>query len=223
MALLLCIDTALETASVGFCNDKKIIIAETNTDQKNHAAFVQTAMQKMMQTAQISFAEIDAVAVVNGPGSYTGLRVGLASAKGICYTANKPLLLLNTLEVMAKAAVDMIADNDALYCPMIDARRNEVFTAVYDFFLQPVVPPQPLIIEENSFKELLQERKAYFFGSGHNKCTLVIQHENAIYSDVNYTLRHINILAQKMYVEKRFQDVAYAEPFYIKDFYLAHG
>lgn len=220
MALLLCIDTALETALVGLCRDEKIFSSETNTDQKNHAAFVQPAIQKIMNDSRVSFLDIDAVAVVNGPGSYTGLRVGLASAKGICYASGKPLILLNTLAVMATSAIQHYNDAHALYCPVIDARRNEVFAAVYDFFMKPVLPPRPLIIEESSFEKLLQKQKMIFFGSGHNKCGNIVIHENATFSDNFYTLYHINKLAQQNYLLKEFGDVAYAEPFYTKEFYM---
>ena len=219
MALLLCIDTALETAVAGVCLDEKLISSETTTDSKNGAAFLQPAIQNIMQSAGIAFTDIDAVAVVNGPGSYTGLRVGLASAKGICYAAGKPLILLSTLEVMATAGIQQINNADMLYCPMIDARRNEVFTAVYNFFLQPVLPPQPVIIQENSFVELLHKQKILFFGSGHNKCEKILINENAVYTNLFYTLHHVNILAQEAYKLKQFKDVAYAEPFYVKEFY----
>lgn len=219
MALLLCIDTALETAAVGLCSDNTILNSETNTDQKNHAAFVQPAIQKMVQTCGVSFDDIDAVAVGNGPGSYTGLRVGLATAKGICYAARKPLILLSTLEVMTGAAIERYNDEKALYCPMIDARRNEVFTAVYNYFLEPVWPPQPLIVQENSFGEILRKQKIYFFGSGHKKCEKILKHENTVFADIFYTLYHVNKLAQLVFGEKRFSDTAYAEPYYVKDFY----
>ena len=219
MALILYIDTALETAVVGLADQEKIIISQTSTDQKNHASFVQPALQNMMQTSGISFTDIDAVAVVNGPGSYTGLRVGLASAKGICYAAGKPLILLNTLTVIAKAAIYFFKDDQALYCSVIDARRDEVFTAVYDFFLQPVLPPQPLIVTPNSFKDLLQKQKLIFSGSGHNKCGNILMDENAVFSNIFYTSQQINALAQQKYRLNEFTDAAYAEPFYVKDFY----
>ena len=220
MALVLCIDTAMETASVGLCSADEIIGSLISADQKNHAAFVQPAIQKMMQSGSFSFNDLDAVAVVNGPGSYTGLRVGLASAKGISYATGKPLILLNTLEVMAMAAIEQYGDETALYCPMIDARRNEVFTVVYDFYLHPILAPQPLIIEENSFNNIIEKQKIYFFGSGHNKCKKTLLYENAVFSDTVYSLHHISQLAQQYYRKQRFLDIAYAEPFYTKDFYL---
>ncbi len=220
MALLLCIDTALETATVGVCNEEGIIDFRTHSEPKNHAGFVQPAIQTILHSSHISINQIDAVAVVNGPGSYTGLRVGLASAKGICYAAQKPLILLNTLEVMAKAAIEQQQDVAALYCPMIDARRNEVFTAVYDASLQTVLPPQAFIVEENSFSDLLSQNKMYFFGSGHNKCEKIMRfQQKAVFINSSYALIHINCIAQALYKMEQFEDIAYAEPYYSKDFY----
>ena len=220
MALLLCIDTALEKAFVGLCDGALIMASLANNEQKTHAAFVQSGIQSIMQSTGVSFQQIDAVAVVNGPGSYTGLRVGLATAKGICYAANKPLILINTLEVMALAATQEVKDASALYCPMIDARRNEVFAAIYNFFLQSVLHPQPLIIEEGGFADLLEEQKIYFSGSGHNKCKHILRHRNAFFDNIEYDLSHTNELAQRSYEEKQFAGIAYAEPFYTKEFFL---
>lgn len=220
MALLLCIDAATESATVGLCDGTTVIASLRNEDQKNHSAFLQKSIQNMMHSAAVSFHRIDAVAVINGPGSYTGLRVGLASAKGICYAAGKSLILLNTLQVMALAAIERCKDADALYCPVIDARRNEVFTALYNFSLQPLLPPHPLIIDNNAFADQLAKQKVYFFGSGHNKCKQIIKHENAAFTDVSYQIGHMNELAQQLYVLNQFADVAYSEPFYTKDFYL---
>ncbi len=220
MAILLCIDTATETAFAGLCNEAGVMICEVHEEQKNHAAFLQPAIRSVMQKSGVSFSQIDAVAVVNGPGSYTGLRVGLASAKGICYATGKPLILLNTLSVMAKAAVDVQKDKDALYCPMIDARRNEVFAAVYDYDLQFVVAPQPVILEPDSFNKQLSVQKMFFFGSGQNKGRKIIRHDNAAFININYSLFHINEMAQPLFIRNQFADVAYAEPNYIKDFYI---
>lgn len=219
MPILLTIDTAGETASVALSNDKDVIASRVSTDQKNHASFIQAAIQDIIQTTGIAINNIDAVSVVNGPGSYTGLRVGLASAKGIAYATSKPLILLNTLTVMALAAIEKFNLTDALYCPMIDARRNEVFTAVYDSALNIILPPQPIVIEKDSYKNFLEEQKVVFFGSGHNKCGKVISHENAVFADVPYSVFHITSLTSQAYMESDFSDIAYSEPFYTKEFY----
>ena len=219
MAIILCIDTAGEMAIVGIGNETEVIAFETNSDQKNHAAFIQPSIKRVLVSASLGFNDIDAVTVVNGPGSYTGLRVGLASAKGICYALNKPLITLNTLMVMASAAVQRFDDRKAFYCPLIDARRNEVFTAVYDVELQLLLLPQPMILEQNSFNTFLDEQKMIFFGSGHNKCETTISHRNAVFEDVSYSIKQINELAQKAFQNGQFAEIAYTEPFYTKDFF----
>src|SRR4051812_42192427 len=166
MALILNIDTAINVATVGFADGSNIIAEQTSEDQKNHAAFVQSAISQLLEAHQLSLLNIDAVAVVNGPGSYTGLRVGLASAKGLCYALGKPLILLNTLEVMALTTISLFPGKDTLHCPMIDARRMEVFTAVYNHELHPLLTPQPMILSVNSFNNFLLYEKIVFSGSG---------------------------------------------------------
>ncbi len=180
MSLILSIDTATENASVCLSANGNILAALQNQDQKNHAAFVQPAIQQVMKMANLDLNQIDAVAVTNGPGSYTGLRVGLASAKGLCYALQKPLLLLNTLELMAFASIQQqeSKSENMLFCPLIDARRMEVFTAVYDKTLNPIVAPQAKILDENSFSDLLESNIIIFSGSGHPKLkTLLHQHQ----------------------------------------------
>ncbi len=220
MALLLSIDTALEKAFIGLFDGNKELASAVNDDTKNHAAFVQKAVQTVMRSAAVSFGQIDAVAVANGPGSYTGLRVGLASAKGICYAAGKPLLLVGTLEVMARAAVKHFGEEAALYCPVIDARRNEVFAAIYDYYLRPLIYPQPIIVEKNSFQPWLDKKKLFFLGSGHNKCENIITHPNAVFTNISYSPDHTNEIAQRLFAQQLFADVAYAEPYYTKEFYF---
>jgi len=146
LAILLHIDTATEKAGVCISQDFKVLAIETNDAQKNHASFVQPAIQALLKSTGIARSQIDAISVTAGPGSYTGLRVGMATAKGLAYALNKPLILKNTLEVMAYAAIqDSMAvgqiNANMLFCPMIDAGRMEVFTGLYDASLQIVTPP----------------------------------------------------------------------------------
>ncbi len=155
--LLLNIDTATEHASICISRGEKVIDMEESSEQKNHAAFVQPAIVRLLAANQLQLADIDAVAVTIGPGSYTGLRVGLASAKGICYALNKPLVTVNTLQVMAQAAYNdcvlkgISIDEQTLFCPLIDARRMEVFTAVYDARLAEIEAPYALVTDADSF------------------------------------------------------------------------
>jgi tRNA threonylcarbamoyladenosine biosynthesis protein TsaB len=222
MSLILNIDTATEIAQVSIARDGVVLKDAVNKDAKEHAAFVQPAIKSIMAIAGISLAEIDAIAVMAGPGSYTGLRVGMASAKGLCYALNKPLLAINTLESMAMAAV--LADDPGkkkLLCPMIDARRSEVFTAIYDQSLNILLQPEALILDENSYATLLNENPIVFFGSGSDKWKTLCKHPNAEFQCVNIDSAAMAGLAFKKYSagDRHFSDPAYLEPLYIKEFY----
>jgi tRNA threonylcarbamoyladenosine biosynthesis protein TsaB len=217
LALILNIDTATENASVALCNKEMVLALESNTIQNEHASFLQPAIEKIINNTGISLQQLDAIAVSNGPGSYTGLRVGLASAKGLCFALNKPLITLNTLEVMATAT---IAENkEGLHCPMIDARRMEVFTAIYNSSLEPQILPSAMILEENSFEKLLKKDKIIFSGSGSLKAKNIIHHSNAIFSTTVYNAAFANKISQSKYKNNVFENVAYATPNYLKEFY----
>jgi tRNA threonylcarbamoyladenosine biosynthesis protein TsaB len=159
---------------------------------------------------------VDAIAVTGGPGSYTGLRIGMATAKGICYALNKPLISLNTLLVMANGAKDERAD---LLCPMIDARRMEVFTAIYTSELQIVKEPVAITLNENSFDEYLSNNSICFFGNGSNKFRTINKHKKAVFNDLKADAASMISLSEKSFAEKGFADLAYAEPLYLKEFY----
>lgn len=220
MALILNIDTATEHASVCIANDAKILSVRFNEDAKQHAAFLQPAIESICKEAQLSLGGIDAVAVSNGPGSYTGLRVGLSSAKGICYALNKPLILINTLLVMAEAQRKTAKEN--YICPMIDARRMEVFTAVYDQELNEIIAPQAMVLTEESYSELLKTYSILFCGSGANKWSKIVQSSNAFFSNQLHDCTNLNSLSQVYYSKRVFADLAYSEPFYIKPFFDTH-
>lgn len=223
MSLLLHIDTAVENASICISKDGLLLRMAENKNQKDHAAWIQPAIQTLMQEAGYTLRDLNAIAVSNGPGSYTGLRVGLATTKGLCYALNIPLITLSTLEVMAlsaKNATDYrLMTNDFLFCPLIDARRMEVFTGLYDKNLNVIQPPHARIIDESSFKEELNENKILFFGNGAAKCRIVIQHPNAPFEAIDHNASHMIALAEMKMSKNEFADLAYAEPFYIKDFH----
>jgi tRNA threonylcarbamoyladenosine biosynthesis protein TsaB len=187
---------------------------------------VQPAIQELMNVGNHQLKDLDAIAVTAGPGSYTGLRVGLASAKGICYALGKPLILINTLEVMAQSIVSYYRSNDqpidpsALLCPLIDARRMEVFTASYDPSLQELEAPHALILDENSFASLLVTHKILFSGSGHAKLKKIISNPAAIFLDnIQHNASHLAIRSVIAYQSERFADLAYSEPLYVKEFF----
>jgi tRNA threonylcarbamoyladenosine biosynthesis protein TsaB len=219
MALLLNIDTATEKAGVCIAENENVLTALETGEQKNHASFIQPAIKQLLSITGLQLSDIDAIAVSGGPGSYTGLRVGLSTAKGLCYALSKPLIMVNTLEIIALAA---IKKNDFktgfLYCPMIDARRMEVFTAIYDAGLNIVTPPQALILEENSFQTELGHTPVLFSGSGAAKAK-IIQHPNAFFTEIKYSTGEMAVLSSQAYKASFFANLAYSEPFYLKEFY----
>ncbi len=225
MPLLLSIDTATEHASVCISDNEKVLAIEHSAEQNNHASFVQPAIKKILLSACCKLTETDAVAVTAGPGSYTGLRIGLTTAKGICYALNKPLILINTLEVLAWASINErkidIGKPDAtlLFCPMIDARRMEVFTALYNHELKILKEPEAIILDEKSFAEELKLQPIIFSGSGSQKYKSMVQHPNALYSSVIYHAGHLAYLAAHTFAKKDFADIAYCEPLYLKEFF----
>ncbi len=224
MGLLLHIDTATEHASVCVTNNGAIIGFAQNIDQKNHGAFLQPAIKQIFSESDFLLKNIDAISVSNGPGSYTGLRVGLTSAKGLCYALNKPLITINTLEVMAMAAITENNSNHQInkpkyFCPLIDARRMEVFTAIYDASLKIILPPCAKIVDETSFEDYLKNDTILFSGNGHQKLKTVIANSNANYTSVQHTAIHLSYLAEQYFSKKMFANLAYCEPFYLKAFF----
>jgi tRNA threonylcarbamoyladenosine biosynthesis protein TsaB len=216
MAVILNIDTALDTASVCLTRNGEQLGLLANERQKDHAAWLHTAVRDLLKAQSIDTAQLSAVAVSIGPGSYTGLRIGLSAAKGLCYALGIPLITVGTLEVIAAAAKE---DETDLICPLIDARRMEVFAAVYNKLLQEIVEPMSLILTKNSFSNLLLTNRILFCGNGRNKLQSVLCHENATYSDSKATAADLGHLANKYWEMKRFANLAYTEPLYVKEFY----
>jgi len=216
MALILNIDTAVEEASVCLSKDGTILSVSKNEKQKDHAAWLHVAIRDIFQKNDLEIASLDAVAVTEGPGSYTGLRIGMATAKGICYALNKPLITLNTLLVMANAAKQ---ENASLLCPMIDARRMEVFTAIYTKELQIVKEPLAITLNDKSFDEELANNSICFFGNGSNKFQQIKKHSNAFFNEINSDATAMVSLSGEKFNKKQFADLAYAEPLYLKEFY----
>jgi tRNA threonylcarbamoyladenosine biosynthesis protein TsaB len=223
MSLILSIDTATDNASVSISKDGAIITEVSNTAQKDHGGYLQPAIKSMLITSGISIDQIDAIAISAGPGSYTGLRVGMSSAKGLCYALNKPLIALGTLEILAYAAI-METDtgnlnSNRIFCPMIDARRMEVFTALYNSTLQPVLEPCALVINEDSFANSLLKSQVLFFGNGAQKWKGICSHKNALFVSILNNTLAMNKLAYKKFNQNDFADLAYCEPLYLKEFF----
>src|ERR1700761_2537310 len=183
MALILSIDTAMAKAGIALSKDGETLAILQNTEQKEHAAWLHQAVQEIMQTTGHNMRALQAVAVTAGPGSYTGLRVGMAAAKGFCYALDIPLITEDTLKVMAFAAQQQYPGG-GLLCPMLDARRMEVFTALYRDDLSPVLPATAMVIDENSFADELRENRVSFFGEGSDKCKPIIKSPHAAFVQV---------------------------------------
>ena len=216
MSYILHIDTAVQSASVCISDKNNIIYSAINPSQKDHASWLHQQIRNGLSEKHLSLDQIDAVAVSAGPGSYTGLRVGMATAKGLCYSLKIPLILVNTLQMMANAAKEHAVK---LLCPMIDARRMEVFTSVFDHSLNEVESYKNLILEQDSFKALLDENEILFFGNGSTKFQSLISHPNAVFARIDAHAAHMPELAYPRFLKHDFADLAYAEPFYGKDFH----
>ncbi|QEC67793.1 tRNA (adenosine(37)-N6)-threonylcarbamoyltransferase complex dimerization subunit type 1 TsaB [Panacibacter ginsenosidivorans] len=224
MALLLNIDTATTYAGVCISNNMEILATEESRDQKNHGSFVQPAIQKLLKQVNISPGAINAIVLSAGPGSYTGLRVGLATAKGLCYALQKPLIMINTLEVMAYASIFaysnfQVGSRDLLFCPMIDARRMEVFTALYNAQLKCLSKPAALVLTEMSAGFLPDNKQIVFSGSGSRKFKNINLRENAVFIENEHSVHHLAVLGAKAFNKNEFTELAYSEPFYIKEFF----
>lgn len=220
MGLILCIDTSLENAFVCISDNGILIESISNNIQKEHASFIHKAIKVLTQKLNIELKDLSAVAVTAGPGSYTGIRVGLATAKGICYALNKPLICINTLELLANEVHHFNKKNQLdweLYCPMIDARRMEVFTALYDGNLIELDPPEAKILDINYLSDKLNSQKICFTGSGSHKLKKIINNQNAYYFFPNSLEITISALAQQKFEISYFSDISHCSPIYVKE------
>jgi len=218
MALILNIDTATETAGISLAQDGNVLLEKSNPLQRDHAAWIHVAIAQMLKEAAVSINAVQAIAVVGGPGSYTGLRVGMATAKGIAYSKDIPLIVLNTLELMSFAASGYAEPADLL-CPMLDARRMEVFTAIYDATLKTLLAPCAMVLDTESFKDWSSNNRILFFGSGAEKWKNLQSHDNLVFLASNYGQNHTSTFSNRRYIAKEFDSLAYSTPIYIKDFH----
>jgi len=219
--MILQIETATTVCSVAIAREGRTI-ACVEVEQRNvHAEKITLFIDEVLNKAGKSYADIDAVAVSSGPGSYTGLRIGVSAAKGLCFALDKPLIAVETLAAMADGfRQQQHLDGGTLLCPMIDARRMEVFTAMFDAEGNRVMSTLAEIINENSFAGLLQDHQIIFFGDGAAKCLDVLgTHSNAsIIAHFTNSASHLSQKAFEKFKKKNFEDVAYFEPYYLKDF-----
>jgi tRNA threonylcarbamoyladenosine biosynthesis protein TsaB len=225
MTLILIIETSTEICSVSLSKDGKLIDSIESAEGQNHARLVTVFAEDLLSRNKINSKELAAVAVSKGPGSYTGLRIGVSAAKGICYAAGIPLIAIGTLEAMAKHVarnMDRIGiqeQKEILFCPMIDARRMEVFYELFDKDGKVIKPIRAEIIDETFLATELNLNQIVFFGNGSAKCKNVISSPNAVFIDhISASSSHMCELVWQAYNNNRFEDVAYFEPFYLKDF-----
>lgn len=221
MANIINIETSTSVCSASLSSEGQVLNHHENYDGKTHATLLSAYVQDALQYARTRQIGIDAVAVSIGPGSYTGLRIGLSEAKGLAFGLNVPLIGINTLQLLAVTVMfhHFFEEEDILYVPMIDARRMEVYTAVYNPALEAIVEPQAMIIDEHSFSDLLEGHHLIFCGNGSDKVKEVIKHPNAKFiSGVKPVALEMTALAERHWRNKEFIDVAYSTPLYLKEF-----
>jgi len=220
MNFILNIHTSTENAIVNLCDGPQVLNTFENSDPKQHASFLHIAINQILQDAHIQPKELRAIGVTAGPGSYTGIRVGLASAKGLCFALNIPLITFNSLEVMALSLIENV-NKESLYCPMIDARRMEVFTSIYDQNLKQIIPPSAIVLTKISFEELSSRNSIYFTGSGVGKFEKLspdIPKSNFFYGPA-ISSKTFGAFSWKKFQENNFVDASNASAIYIKEFY----
>ena len=221
--MILCLETSTSVCSVAL-NESCCTLALRESEKQNaHSEKITTFIKEVMEIAGIGYSQLDAVAVSKGPGSYTGLRIGVSTAKGICYAADLPMMAIDTLEAMAYGMKEklgsQIAENDLLI-PMIDARRMEVYAAVFDANLNRIQDTAALVIDENAFDDLKKDHQLWLFGDGAPKLKTVFadQPNISIVEGFKPSAAYMRPLAERALLNKDFVDVAYFEPFYLKDF-----
>lgn len=220
MAVILNIETSTEVCSAALTAEGMVLAHREDEHGRNHAALLSDYIKHCLDFAREKEINLDAVAVSMGPGSYTGLRIGLSEGKGLAYALDIPLIGVNTLELLATTVMfSGEIEGDELFAPMIDARRMEVYTAVYDMALQPVMPQQPLILDADSYRDELSRGRVLFFGNGSDKAREVITSPNAVFvPDVVPLAVNMLALSERAFARREFLDLAYSVPNYIKDF-----
>jgi tRNA threonylcarbamoyladenosine biosynthesis protein TsaB len=221
MVTILSLETATEVCSVALSQNDSIVAMEESAGNNIHSSQLTLFIEKVMRQAGMVLKDVDAIAVSMGPGSYTGLRIGVSAAKGLCYSLDKPLIGISTLKAMAKLALmkkEESVTKASLLCPMIDARRMEVYTAMYDASLKEIHPPDALILAEDTFADHSDSIIA-IFGNGADKCIDLYRHKpNIVFSSIRSSAESVALLAFEEYRQSHFEDVAYFEPSYLKDF-----
>ncbi|MDT8393095.1 MAG: tRNA (adenosine(37)-N6)-threonylcarbamoyltransferase complex dimerization subunit type 1 TsaB [Bacteroidales bacterium] len=223
MPLILNIETATNVCSVALSDGAETLAIRESHEKNIHAAKVTTFTKEVCLEAGMLFNQLNAVAVSMGPGSYTGLRIGVSTAKGLCYALGIPLISVSTLQSMALAAAQLleneISGQDVLFCPMIDARRMEVYTALFNFKNIEKRKVEALIIDENTFHDEREVYRIYYFGDGADKCRDIFDNKDMIYLEgIAPSAKTMATISSARYTQNKFENVAYFEPYYLKDF-----
>ena len=218
MAYIIAIETSTEICSVALGKDKQCIALQENERENSHAEKVIVSIDEVLQQANISISVIDAVCISEGPGSYTGLRIGASTAKGLCYALNKPLIAVPTLQAMAWGAREEFPQ-EKQFCPMIDARRMEVYSAVYNNRLEILDDITNVIVDEHFYANFLEQGSVVFSGNAVQKVQPVFSGiTQAIFASTKTSARYLLELGYEKYLKNDFADIAYFEPFYLKEF-----
>ena len=217
---ILCIDTTSEFCSVSLFINQNLIENNNSKIERSHSKLLIKLIDDTLKNNKLKIADIDIFSISKGTGSYTGLRIGLSSIKGFCYALDKPLVSINTLKILAISALENIDDKDFILCPMIDARRMEVYTKSFDHNLNELSNDQAIILEKDTFDNY-KDKKVYFFGDGSDKFKKIVSRKNFIFLDnINPDSKFMGKLSYDKFINRNFEDLSSFEPNYIKDFYL---
>jgi tRNA threonylcarbamoyladenosine biosynthesis protein TsaB len=220
MALILHVETSAKNCSVALSQDGHLLFSRVDTDGPSHAVKLGLFVDEALQVQEDQGLNLDAVAVSSGPGSYTGLRIGVSLAKGVCFGAGVPLIAVPTLDLLADEVCRKVSlPADALICPMVDARRMEIYTALYDAKGARLRPADAVIVDSSSYTAELKQHPVWFVGDGAEKCRSAITSPNAHFEEKTSPLAEAMVpLAEKAFRANKFEDIAYFEPFYLKEF-----
>jgi tRNA threonylcarbamoyladenosine biosynthesis protein TsaB len=217
MSLILSIETATAVCSVSLHQEGRLLALHELDQENAHGKKLLLLIDDLLKHSNLSSSDLNAIAVSSGPGSYTGLRIGVSIAKGLAYAHNLPIISVDSLHAMAYLFIDIAGKNDTII-PMIDARRMEVYTSIFNSTGELIKGPYPLIIEDNPFMEYLSMGRVFFVGDGVGKLREVLEHENAVFPNLLSSSRSVGEIAYKKYLINEFVDTAYFEPNYLKDF-----
>ncbi len=219
MAIILSIETSTKVCSVALHRAGELLAMREGFEANSHSETLVDFIKEVLRESELSEKDLNTIAVSKGPGSYTGLRIGVSTAKGLAYALDLPIVAVETMESLAMHGKEKAGIEDGLIIPMIDARRMEVYCGVYNQDLETINKVSAEIIDEQSFEKQLQEGNVYFFGNGADKCKGTITHPNAVFiEDVYTSAKQVGTLAYEKFKREEFEDLAYFEPYYLKEF-----